>query len=81
MNLDNIYKSLDMTPENGLCIRRDNCWKGRLPRRLEFLIEDKLLKPDAFFIFDKKPLISNIVASPMSLSLKEFLPALQHVIK
>ena len=56
MSLDNIYKSLNMTPENGLCIMRDNRWKGRLPRRLEFLIKDKL-KPDAFFIFDKKPLI------------------------
>jgi len=56
MSLDNIYKRLNMTPENGLCIMRDNRWKGRLPRRLEFLIKDKL-KPDAFFIFDKKPLI------------------------
>ncbi len=56
MSLDNIYKSLKMTPENGLCIMRDNLWEKRLPRRLEFLIKDKL-KPDAFFIFDKKPLI------------------------
>lgn len=56
MSLGNIYKRLNMTPENGLCIMRDNRWKGRLPRRLEYLIKDKL-KPDAFFIFDKKPLI------------------------
>lgn len=56
MGLDNIYKRLNMTPENGLCIIKDNLWKGKLPRRLEFLIKDKL-KPDAFFIFDKKPLI------------------------
>ncbi len=46
-----------MTPENGLCIIKDNRWEGRLPRRLEFLIKDKLENPDAFFIFDKKPLI------------------------
>ena len=57
MSLDNIYKRLNMTPEKGLCIMRDNHWEGRLPRRLEFLIKDKLENPDAFFIFDKKPLI------------------------
>jgi len=56
MSLKKIYNSLNMTPERGLCIIKDGQWKGKIPRRLEYLI-DKKLKPDAFFCLDKKPLI------------------------
>lgn len=56
MSLENIFKRLNMTSENGLYITKDNHWKGELPKRLEFLIETKL-EPTAFFCFDKKPLI------------------------
>jgi len=45
-----------MTPENGLCIIKENHWKNKLPKRLKYLIEKKL-EPEAFFCFDKKPLI------------------------
>ena len=56
MGLQEIYRKLNMTPENGLCIIKEGQWKGKLPKRLEYLIEEKL-KPDAFFCFDRKPLI------------------------
>lgn len=56
MSLGKIYKDLNMSPGNGLCIIKEGQWKGKLPKRLEYLIEEKL-KPEAFFCFDKKPLI------------------------
>ena len=56
MGLKEIYKKLNMTHENGLCVVKGEQWKGKLPKRLEDLI-DKKLKPEAFFCFDKKPLI------------------------
>ncbi|NOR44846.1 MAG: hypothetical protein GQ534_04600 [Candidatus Delongbacteria bacterium] len=56
MGLKDIYKKLNMTSENGLNIIEENKWKGKLPKRLEFLIEEKL-KPNAFFCFDNKPLV------------------------
>lgn len=57
MGLKEIYSRLNLTPENGLCILKEGQWKGKLPKRLEYLIEEKLFEPDAFFCFDKKPLI------------------------
>ncbi len=57
MGLKEIYSRLNLTPENGLCIIKEGQWKGKLPKRLEYLIEEKLFEPDAFFCFDKKPLI------------------------
>ena len=48
MGLKEIYRKLNMTPENGLCIIEENKWKGKLSKRLEYLIEEKL-EPEAFF--------------------------------
>ena len=56
MGLKEIYTRLNMTSDNGLCIIKDNLWEGKLPRRLELLVIDKL-KPEAFFCFDRKPII------------------------
>ncbi len=56
MSLDNIYKQLDITTDNGLCIVADNGCENFLPKRLSFVIMEKL-KPKSFFCFDGKPLI------------------------
>lgn len=56
MGLKNIYKELKITESNGLCITKENKWKGKLSKHVEELLVERL-KPDAFFLFNKKPLI------------------------
>jgi len=56
MTLNKIYNKLDMTPEKGLCVIKENNWKKKLPKRLQYLIEEKL-KPEAFFCFNESPLV------------------------
>jgi len=56
MDLENIFNKLGFTPSNGLCITKEDDWKGKVPVRLELLLKTKL-KPDAFFVLDSKPLI------------------------
>ena len=56
MGLKKIFTRLNLTSDNGLCILKDGLWEGKLPRRTELLIRDKL-KPEAFFCFDRKPII------------------------
>ena len=56
MSLDDIYSQLNINPDNGLCVVNDNNCAEILPKRLSFLITEKL-KPESFFCFDGKPLI------------------------
>lgn len=56
MGLDNVYKKLNINTSNGLYIIADDNYKTVLPKRLVFLIKEKL-KPVSFFCFDNKPLI------------------------
>lgn len=57
-NLKSIFDRLGLNESNGLFITKDNAWKSALalPNRVQRLIEHQL-KPDAFFVFDQKPLI------------------------
>ena len=56
MSLDDIYSQLNINPDNGLCVVNDNNCAEILPKRLSFLITEKL-KPESFFCFNGKPLI------------------------
>lgn len=51
-----IFKCLGMDRQNGLYITAENKWRGILPPRLVWLIEEKL-NPIAFFCLDNKPLV------------------------
>lgn len=57
-NLQNIFSTLHINRENGLFLTAENLWKDecRFSSRIVRLIGGKL-KPDAFFVFDNKPLI------------------------
>lgn len=57
-NLFDIFKSLRINTSNGLFITKESLWQGecQFSSRVVRLIENKL-KPDAFFVFDNKPLI------------------------
>ncbi|PIU84002.1 MAG: hypothetical protein COS68_01060 [Elusimicrobia bacterium CG06_land_8_20_14_3_00_38_11] len=55
--LKDIFKHLGMSTYNGLYITANDKWKGVLSSRLEWLIEEKLKKPAAFFCIDKKPIV------------------------
>lgn len=57
-NLIDIFNKLSINRENGLFITSENLWQEecQFSSRIERLIGNKL-KPDAFFIFDNKPLI------------------------
>lgn len=57
-NLLHIFNKLNITQENGLFITSENVWKNecQFSSRIDRLI-GSTLKPDAFFVFDNKPLI------------------------
>ncbi len=57
-NLLEIFKKLGINKENGLFITSEGIWQEecRFSSRVGRLINNKL-KPDAFFVFDHKPLI------------------------
>ncbi len=57
-NLFDIFEKLKINKENGLFITANNKWQleCNFSSRIEKLIKEKL-KPDAFFVFDNKPLI------------------------
>ncbi len=57
-NLLGIFKTLGINKANGLFITSENLWQKecQFTSRVGRLIKDKL-KPDAFFVFDHKPLI------------------------
>jgi hypothetical protein len=57
-NLFDIFETLKINKENGLFITADGRWQEEcnFPSRIEKLLKEKL-KPDAFFVFDNKPLI------------------------
>ena len=57
-NILDIFDKLSINRDNGLFITSEDLWKEecQLSSRIERLIGNKL-KPDAFFIFDNKPLI------------------------
>jgi hypothetical protein len=55
-NLEEIFDRLHMKDRDGLYITAENNWKGMLPVRIGWLLEDKL-KPDAFFCIDNKPIV------------------------
>ncbi|RZB36991.1 MAG: hypothetical protein SRB2_01495 [Desulfobacteraceae bacterium Eth-SRB2] len=55
-NLEEIFDHLHMKDRDGLYITAENTWKGMLPARIEWLLNDKL-KPEAFFCIDKKPIV------------------------
>jgi hypothetical protein len=57
-NLFDIFEKLRLNKENGLFITANNKWQTEcnFSSRIEKLIKEKI-KPDAFFVFDNKPLI------------------------
>jgi hypothetical protein len=57
-NLLDIFKTLNLNKENGLYITTESYWQEecQFSSRIEKLLKEKL-KPDAFFVFDNKPLI------------------------
>ena len=57
-NLLDIFKTLGVNKENGLYITVENKWQEecQFSSRIQRLIKHKL-QPDAFFVFDHKPLI------------------------
>ena len=57
-NLFDIFEKLKLNKENGLFITANENWLDEcsFSSRIEKLIKEKL-KPDAFFVFDNKPLI------------------------
>lgn len=54
--LKEIFDRLGMNGQNGLFLTDENRWRGRLPARVEWLIEKKL-GPKAFFCIDNKPIV------------------------
>jgi hypothetical protein len=58
MELEELYRRLELNEKNGLFITKDNLWKEdtAFPNRVKRLLERRI-KPDAFFCFDNKPLI------------------------
>ena len=59
--LEEIFDHLRMKDQNGLYrdglyITAEKKWKGVLPARIEWLLNDKL-KPEAFFCIDNKPIV------------------------
>jgi hypothetical protein len=56
-NLTDIFQKLGIDTSNGLYYTNDNDWKQtlQLPNRIGWLLEK--IHPDAFFVFDNKPLI------------------------
>lgn len=55
-NLEEIFDHLRMKNRDGLYITAEKKWKGVLPARIEWLLNDKL-KPEAFFCIDNKPIV------------------------
>ncbi|MBI9066098.1 MAG: N-6 DNA methylase [Salinivirgaceae bacterium] len=57
-NLFDIFETLKINKENGLFITANERWQEEcnFSSRIEKLLKEKL-KPDAFFVFDNKPLI------------------------
>lgn len=54
--LEQIFKRLNLSKENGLFITTENNWKGLFSNRVERLLNN-VIKPDAFFSIDHKPFI------------------------
>ncbi len=57
-NLNDLFDKLELKKGNGLYITSENEWRKKcnFPSRVKRLINHKL-KPDAFFVFDNKPLL------------------------
>jgi hypothetical protein len=57
-NLSDIFDTLGINKNNGLFVTHENLWQEecQFASRVKKLIENKL-RPDAFFVFDNKPLI------------------------
>lgn len=56
--LNKIFLKLGLNSDNGLYLTNENVWKTEtsFPNRVKRLIERKI-EPDAFFVFDNKPMI------------------------
>src|SRR5690606_26819682 len=57
-NLKSVFSRLGINESNGLYITKEDVWKKELslPSRVQRLLENEL-QPDAFFVFDQKPLV------------------------
>ena len=56
MSLQDIYNRLGINTRNGLYLLKNKNWINIFPKRVTFLIKEKL-EPKAFFVLNNKPLI------------------------